>query len=81
MVIAKQAFVSWLAIRDSLSTGVKILKWGYKCELFVLIVEAVLKIETFSSFNVVSVRESGRSLRLVCVGTVSGMVTCRLVIR
>jgi hypothetical protein len=59
--IPKQAFILWLAMHNRLSTGDRLLSWGYTGNIqCVFFVGMQLRVEIISFFPVVSVLESGK---------------------
>jgi len=55
--IPKQAFVMWLAMKNCLTTGDRLVKWGYKCEVSCVFCRNEWKAENTFSLSVATVQE------------------------
>lgn len=60
LTIPKQVFVLWLVMKNCLTAGDRLAKWGYKGEVTCVYCQNVWKAENTSSLNAAIVREYGR---------------------
>ena len=60
--IPRHAFITWLAMRNKLSTWDKLLQWGVQRDISMNSAEVVWKVEAFYFFNAVCQKECGGKL-------------------